>query len=120
MFLTDSQGHQIVMNLQLLRSDYAPDHGNIPGAYDHPQVIIQYVSGDLTRTFSSASTSSLLDHWIDTSVSMNSATGQVRVDMDGNGTVDLSLTDAGLVGASLDRIQFDALGPGPIDLYFAA
>lgn len=105
-----ADGEEIVVQLAMLSSQYGPDYSNDAANYNHPRLTIYDSAGFDLYFDHNLSTTSLFDEWMTTDISINNKTGQVSIDINGDGVADFEVTDTRLIGASLQSMQFDSYG----------
>jgi len=105
-----ADGSLFYINLDLLKSNWAPDYANDTNNFNHPRLTIGNGAGTDWYFSTGVTSSSFHDKWLDTGISINSTTGVFQCDIDGDGTLEFNLSNADLVGATLLGIMFDSYG----------
>ena len=109
--LTGQDGTNFSVNLTMLKNPYIGGLNGDSANYDLPRIKIEGPTSATDWYFSSgAKTSTFLDDWATTSISIDSTAGRLFVDIESDGVFDFDIQDDRFIGAELDSLYFNSYG----------
>ena len=109
--LTAEDGTPFTISFAMLKNPYIGGLDGDPSNYDLPRIKIEDSLSPTDWYFSSgANTSSFLDDWTTVTMSLDSETGMLLLDVDSDGLNEFEIQDDRIVGAELDFLYFNSYG----------
>lgn len=106
-YLTDAAGEEFLLQIAWYKTAYL-NQNTADGT--KPKLSWEDSDGQTLRLFANTPTADLLDTWIETTMDIDSGTGRVTVDLDGDGILDFDVTDARFVDVELSGVLMNAYG----------
>lgn len=106
-----ADGDVLQVRFSMQRTSYGPDHDNSLGNYDKPQLTVFNKDGSVESFYAlDLSTSDYLNLWTNFAFDLDSSSGLITIDIEGDGTIDISAENPSFIGAGLSSVMLETYG----------